>query len=66
MGSATQPPFEVAIVGGGPAGVAAALILGRLRRRVLLLDADDPAHGISDGVHGFLGHDGTLRRWRMS
>jgi thioredoxin reductase len=59
MGSATQPPFDVAIVGGGPAGLAAALILGRVRRRVLLLDADDPAHGVSEGVHGLFGHDGT-------
>jgi thioredoxin reductase len=52
-------PFEVAIVGGGPAGLAAALVLGRMRRRVLLLDADDPAHGVSEGVHGLFGHDGT-------
>ena len=57
--SATEPPFDVAIVGGGPAGLAAALILGRMRRRVLLLDADDPAHGVSDAVHGLFGHDGT-------
>ena len=57
--SATQPPFDVAIVGGGPAGSAAALVLGRMRRRVLLLDADDPAHGVSDAVHGLFGHDGT-------
>jgi thioredoxin reductase len=59
MESASQPPFDVAIVGGGPAGLAAALILGRVRRRVLLLDADDPAHGVSEGVHGLFGHDGT-------
>ena len=59
MESATHPPFDVAIVGGGPAGLAAALVLGRVRRRVLLLDADDPAHGVSDGVHGLFGHDGT-------
>jgi thioredoxin reductase len=51
-------PFEVTIVGGGPAGLAAALVLGRMRRRVLLLDADDPAHAVSDGVHGFFAHDG--------
>ena len=51
--------FDVAIVGGGPAGLAAALILGRMRRRVLLLDADDPAHAASDAVHGLFGHDGT-------
>jgi thioredoxin reductase len=59
MESATDPPFDVAIVGGGPAGLAAALVFGRMRRRVLLLDADDPAHGVSDGVHGLFGHDGT-------
>jgi thioredoxin reductase len=58
----TDRPFDVAIVGGGPAGLAAALVLGRMRRRVLLLDADDPAHGVSDGVHGLFGHDGTPPR----
>jgi thioredoxin reductase len=51
--------FDVAIVGGGPAGLAAALILGRMRRSVLLLDADDPAHAPSEEVHGLFGHDGT-------
>ena len=59
MESSTHSPFDVAIVGGGPAGLAAALVLGRMRRRVLLLDADDPAHVVSDGVHGLFGHDGT-------
>ena len=42
----------MAIVGGGPAGLAATLVLGRMRRRVLLVDADDPAHAISERVHG--------------
>ena len=59
MESTTHPAFDVAIVGGGPAGLAAALIFGRKRRRVCCWDADDPAHGVSDGVHGFFGHDGT-------
>lgn len=59
MESATQPAFDVAVLGGGPAGLAASLVLGRMRRRVLLLDADDPAHGVSEGVHGLFGHDGT-------
>lgn len=59
MRSATHPPLDAAIVGGGPAGLAAALVLGRMRRRVLLLDSDDPAHGVSEGVHGLFGHDGT-------
>jgi choline dehydrogenase-like flavoprotein len=51
--------FEVAIVGSGPAGPAAALVLSRMRRRVLLLDVDEPANGVSDAVHGLFGHDGT-------
>jgi thioredoxin reductase len=50
--------FDVAIVGAGPAGLTAALVLGRMRRRVLLIDSDDPAHAVTEGVHGFLGHDG--------
>ena len=54
--------FEVAIVGGGPAGLAAALVLGRMRRRVLLVDADDPAHAVSDGVHGLFARDGIAPR----
>jgi thioredoxin reductase len=58
----TDEPSDVAIVGGGPAGLAAALVLGRMRRRVLLLDADDPAHGVSDAVHGHFGHDGIPPR----
>ena len=59
MQFAPDPPFDVVLVGGGPAGLAAALVLGRMRRRVLLLDSDDPAHGVSDSVHGLFGHDGT-------
>src|SRR5437868_1571380 len=62
MGREADLPFDVAIVGGGPAGLAAALVLGRMRRRVLLLDAGDPAHAVSEGVHGLLAHDGIPPR----
>src|SRR5438105_6550881 len=58
MAPANGSSYDVAIVGGGPAGLAAALVLGRMRRRVLLLDADDPAHARSEGVHGLFAHDG--------
>ena len=51
--------FDVVIVGAGPAGLSAALVLGRMQRSVLLLDTDAPAHAVSDGVHGFLAQDGT-------
>jgi hypothetical protein len=33
-----------------------------MRRRVLLVDADDPAHAISERVHGLFAHDGIAPR----
>jgi thioredoxin reductase len=50
---------DVVVVGGGPAGLSAALILGRMRRRVILCDTDAPANAVSDAMHGFLSQDGT-------
>ena len=51
--------FDVAIVGGGPAGLSAALILGRSRRRVLLADAGHPRNAPSRALHGYLTRDGV-------
>src|SRR3954470_8294024 len=50
-------PYDAVIVGGGPAGLSAALVLGRARKRVLVLDDDRPANAASQGVGGLLGHD---------
>src|SRR5918998_4690635 len=49
--------YDAVIVGGGPAGLSAALVLGRARKRVLVLDDDRPANAVSQGVGGLLGHD---------
>jgi len=49
-------PYDAVIVGGGPAGLSAALVLGRANKRVLVVDDDRPANAISQGVGGLLGH----------
>jgi thioredoxin reductase len=46
---------DVIVIGGGPAGLAAALWLARYRLRVLLFDADNPRNAPTSGVHGYLG-----------
>jgi thioredoxin reductase len=50
---------DVAIIGGGPAGLSAALVLARARRRVILFDAGTPRNSRSPGVYGFPSRDGV-------
>ncbi|GEL93581.1 bifunctional NAD(P)/FAD-dependent oxidoreductase/class I SAM-dependent methyltransferase [Cellulomonas composti] len=50
--------WDVVVVGGGAAGLSAALMLGRARRRVLVLDAGSPRNRFAAHMHGVLGHDG--------
>src|SRR5918995_5586036 len=51
--------WECVVVGGGVAGLSAALALGRARRRTLLLDLDGQSNRAAAHVGGLLGQDGT-------
>lgn len=51
--------YDALVIGGGPAGLQAALTLGRLHRSVLLLDAGRYRNDPADHMHNFLGQDGT-------
>jgi thioredoxin reductase len=55
----TRPTHDVLIVGGGPAGASAALVLGRARRRVLVVDDGRPRNARSRALHAFPTRDGT-------
>ena len=51
--------YDCAIVGGGPAGLNAALVLGRARRKVILLDNNQPRNAVTHESHGFITRDGV-------
>jgi thioredoxin reductase len=51
--------YDVVILGAGPAGLSAALALGRARRRVLLCDAGVRRNAAAEQVHNFVTRDGT-------
>jgi thioredoxin reductase len=55
-------PWEVVIVGGGPAGLSAALTLGRCRRRVLVCDTGRHRNRFASHMHAYLSRDGTSPR----
>jgi thioredoxin reductase len=50
--------YDVLVVGGGAAGLTAALVLGRARRRVLVIDAGSPRNAPAAHMQGFLSRDG--------
>lgn len=51
--------YDAIIVGGGAAGLSAAVALGRARRSVVVLDAGEPRNAPASGVHNYLTRDGT-------
>ena len=53
-----QQRYDVAVVGGGAAGLSAALVLGRARRRVVVIDAGAPRNAPAAHMQGFLSRDG--------
>ena len=50
--------YDVVVVGGGAAGLSAALVLGRARRRVAVVDAGSPRNAAAAHMQGFLSRDG--------
>jgi thioredoxin reductase len=54
------PVVDTVIVGGGPAGLSSALVLGRARRRVLVVDTGRPANAASNGIGGLLAQTRVL------
>ncbi|WP_247001865.1 NAD(P)/FAD-dependent oxidoreductase [Halosolutus gelatinilyticus] len=51
--------YDVLVIGGGPAGLSAALQLGRSLRNVLVCDNDEPRNGPATKAYGYLTRDGT-------
>ncbi len=51
--------LDCAIIGAGPAGLNAALVLGRARRQVILFDDDKPRNAVTHASHGFITRDGV-------
>src|SRR6185436_8518672 len=52
--------YDCIIVGGGPAGLNAAVVLGRCRRKVLVFDTATYRNRYSHGMHNFLTRDNIL------
>ncbi|TWT07710.1 NAD(P)/FAD-dependent oxidoreductase [Planococcus sp. CPCC 101016] len=50
--------LDCAVIGGGPAGLNASLVLGRARRKTVLFDDNKPRNAVTSEAHGFITRDG--------
>ncbi|WP_436771613.1 NAD(P)/FAD-dependent oxidoreductase [Yinghuangia sp. YIM S09857] len=57
-GAAEPGTYDVVVIGGGAGGLNAALVLGRARRRVAVVDAGEPRNAPAAHMQGFLSRDG--------
>jgi len=58
----TSTTCDVAVVGGGPAGLSAAVTLARSLRSVVVVDAGEPRNAPAEGAHNLLGREGIAPR----
>jgi thioredoxin reductase len=58
----TNKQYDVVVIGGGAAGLSAALVLARARRRVLVIDAGEPRNAPAAHMHGYLSRDDLAPR----
>lgn len=54
----SDPVVDVVIIGGGPAGMSAALVSGRARLRTVVVNAETPRNAVTNASHGFVTRDG--------
>ena len=59
IGSTHEHDHDVAVIGGGPAGLSAAIALARACRSVIVIDAGHPRNEPAEAVHGFLSREGV-------
>jgi thioredoxin reductase len=59
MSATNNQVYDVAIIGGGSAGLSAALILARARRGVVVIDGGEPRNAPASAAHGLLGQEGV-------